>query len=506
MSHPRLARWSSVLLVTTALTTLPVLSARADEATLWDTVKVRTQQLVAFGGDTAHALYAWATGLGSGSRLADDLLGFSSKNLRDLELLADSAGYRLEDITIHRGAAAPEVSLDFVWQHPVDVHHKADLRDIIASDNGLVDEDTRAVVGTLLDAGQRAQTVPDERFQTRHVSIRLGHIPDLAFDFRTGDEEAAPHSAGIAGLMPTLVSSAAADEPGRLHLASSDIEEDPEPPAAIVEKQAEPVKAPPPATPAPTPAPVPEKKAEPAAPPAAAAPAPTPVPVPEKTAEPAAPPAAAAPAPTPVPAPEKAEPAAPPAAAPAPAPATPAEPAPAAKPAPGKSSALPAPFQVADATMPEAAPTVAPAPAPEPMKAEAPKAAAPAAAPAPAPEPMKAEAPKAAAPAAVPAPAPEPMKAEAPKPMAPAAVPAPAPEPMKAEAPKAAASYRVTLGHTNGRAAPSKEAAKLRALSPKDVLVKTGRSQGNWYEFVVNGESGPTARVWVHQSVFVESK
>ena len=583
MPLPRLARWSSVLLLTTSLVTLSVVPARADDTTLWDTVKLRTQQVFALGADTAHALSAWVSGLGGESRLAEDLLAFSNKDLRDLELLVDSAGYKLEDITIHRGAHAvgdADVTLGFTYQRAVDARHKSELREIIARDNALVDEDTRTIVGALLDATQRVQAAPPERFQSHRIQIHLGQPPEVAFDFRAqgpGAERAAPprHQTGIAGLMPTMVSSAAAatpaaaaltatavvvpGEPARARLAASDVEGDPAPPPPLPEAAAVPAAALAPAVvkpvaaePAPPPAPAAAAPAKPpeAAPEAKPAAAPAPLPaepakavdaVPEAkppadivgapeaakpesvTAEPpkaTAPEAAATPEPAkpvepaaaepakPAPA-EAAKPAAPlePAVTPAPAqPAAPSAPAPEpapepAKPEPGKSSAAPATFQVADAAEPAAVAKPEPAPAPEPAKAEAPKPAEPVAAakpePTPAPEPAKAEAPKPAEPVAAakpePAPAPEPVEAEAPKPAVPVAAAKPA-------------TYRVTLTHTNGHAGPSKDAAKLRAVSPKDVLVKTGKSQGKWFEFVVNGETGPTSKVWIYETVVTEIK
>ena len=258
MSFPRLARWSSVLLLSTALTTLPVLSARADDATLWETVKVRTQQVFALGGETVRSLYGWVAGFGGeNSRLAADLLAFTSKDLRDLELLVDSAGYRLEDITIHRRGETPDVTLGFAYQRAVDARHKAELRDIIARDNALVDEDTRSIVGSLLEATVRAQAMPRERFETHRILIHLGPTPQVAFNFQargTATEHGAlaQRTRTIGGLMPTMVSSAVAatpdqapplhltstavvvaGEPARTRLASSDVEGDPEPPKPL---------------------------------------------------------------------------------------------------------------------------------------------------------------------------------------------------------------------------------------------------------------------------------
>ena len=544
MPTPRLPRrrWPGVLLLTTSLIALAPALARADEATLWDTVKLRTQQVFALGGDTVHSLYAWLAGFGGESRLAEELLAFSNKDLRDLELLVDSAGYRLEDITIHRSAQSAgngEVTLSFAWQRAVDTRHKAELRDIIARDNALVDEDTRTIVGSLLDASQRAQKAPNERFQNHLIQIRLAKPPEVAFDFQApsagADHGARPHQTGIAGLMPAVISSANAATPGLtpatitisevpagIRLASSEPETDPDPPktvleakpAALVPTAPAPVAAAPAAKPAEAiPAAAPEAK-----PVAEPAPAVTPAPAAATTTEApnateavpeAKPPAdivgapeAAAPikaeaAPPTEPAKETkaAEPASEAKPEPAPAPTLPdpaktepAKPAEPPVPEPGKSSAAPAAFQVAEA-------------AAEPVKAEAPKPA----------EPVVEAKPE-------PTPAAEPVKAEAPKPAEPVAEakpePTPAAEPAKAEAPKPAepvaeakpATFRATLTHTNGRAGPSKDAAKLRAVSPKDVLVKTGKSKGKWSEYTVNGETGPNSKVWIYDTVVTEIK
>ncbi|MEI6556942.1 MAG: hypothetical protein WCO00_00935, partial [Rhodospirillaceae bacterium] len=118
-------------------------------------------------------------------------------------------------------------------------------------------------------------------------------------------------------------------------------------------------------------------------------------------------------------------------------------------------------------------------------------------------------------------PLPEPAKAEPPKPAeaAPAPPPAPAAEakpaaPLEAKPAPAAtpvvtarrATFRVTLTHTNGRAGPAKEAAVVRVVTPRDVLIRTGASKGRWFEVDILGATGPTARVWVHETVMVEIK
>ena len=485
MHSPRLARWSSVLLLTTSLAGLSAFPAHAADPTLWESVKSGTQQVLLAGSGTARELYSWISGTDGESRLAGELVALTNKDLRDLELLVESAGYRLEDITIHRGAGAnggADVTLGFAFQRAADPRRTAELREIIARDNALVDEDTRLILGSLLDASARSLTTPRERFETQRLQVRLGQPPRVTLDVQARASTLAerparqPHQNSMAALMPTMVSSASAATPvnatTRLQFASSEPESYPEPVA-----------------PQPAPAPAAPPAVKPAEPPAASAPvrapAAEPLPLPAAEAAKAAdsvseakPPAditgvAVSPPPEPV----KVE--------------------------------APAPVLPVVVAKPEPAP-VAPAPVvPEAVKAEAPAPVAPVVVAKPEPAPV--------APAPV---VPEPVKVEAPAPVAPVVVakpqpvpvaPAPVvPEAVKAEAPAAViakpATYRVTLKHTNGRAQPSGKAPKVRALSPKDVLVKTGNAKGRWVEFTVNGETGPRAKVWVYDEVFREAE
>ncbi|MEI6560350.1 MAG: hypothetical protein WCO00_18280, partial [Rhodospirillaceae bacterium] len=292
MPLPRLVRWSSALVLTAFLSGLPAVSARAGEATLWDTVKSRTQQVFSLGSGAVRSLYAWVLGFGGESRLAEDLVAFSNKDLRDLELLVESAGYKLDDITIHMSGQTrtpADVSLNFLWQRTIDARHKAELREIIARDNALVDDDTRVIVGSLLDAAARAQKVPADRFQGHRIQIRLGQPPQVAFDFQTPttgtDRTALPQRRGLAAMLPTMVSSAAAASPAADRLTPS---------ALVVTEEADRSRlaaaGPEPVPVAPLAAPEPAKAEAPgpASPTAAVVPAPEPAPAAEalKAAEP----------------------------------------------------------------------------------------------------------------------------------------------------------------------------------------------------------------------------
>jgi hypothetical protein len=200
----RTARWPGLLVGTVLLGTgLPAANAADpdtgwpvgrdhDGATLWDTVKADTQQLATIGNGVVRSLVAWLSGLdgGSQSQLATDLLTFTSRDLRDLEVLVDQAGYRLDEIIIHPGDpgqpdAPADVTLSFTGLHPIDARHQADLRSIVAANNALVDDDTRTIVGALLEAAAHAGTGPSpDRFRLHKVHVRLGHPATVVVDVR----------------------------------------------------------------------------------------------------------------------------------------------------------------------------------------------------------------------------------------------------------------------------------------------------------------------------------
>ncbi len=492
MHPPRLTRWSSVLLLTTSLAGLSAPPAHAADPTLWEQVKYGTQQIMLAGGDAAHDLAAWISGLQGGSRLAAELDALAGKDLRSLELLTESAGYRLADIIIHRDirtGAGAGVTLSFAFQHSADPRRTAELREIIARDNALVDEDTRIVLGALLDATVQTPAAPRERFETQRIEVRLGQPPLVTLDFQSRNALPAQarrdsnqsHLASLnLALIPAVAATGAERESAQIQLVSSE-------PAATDPNLIDPRPA--------------------AIPPSPVAQAPEPTPPATPLLVPAVAPVVAEPEQLPAAEAARATDSVTEAKPPAditgvnelPQAANPVKPAEAPSPEPLKVE-VPAPAPVAP---PEPLKVEVPAPAPvaqpEPLKVEAP-----APAPVAPPEPLKVE-----VPAPAPVAQPEPLKVEVP-----ALAPVAQPEPVRVEAPAPApaaevqplTTYRVTLKRTNGRAHPLRNAAKVRVLSPKDVLVKTGNAKGRWVEFTVNGETGPKSKVWIYDGVFREKK
>ena len=438
MSRHRLARRFSPLVVVTLLTVAPALDTHAESTsqgnvTIWDTVRAGASQMVTTCGGALHSLYAWVSGIGGsgGSRLADDLVSFSSKDLRDLELLVESAGYHLDDVNIHLGSPG-DVTLSFSYQHAIDPKRASELRDVVSSDNALVDTDSRTIVSALLDASARADSRSADNFRFHRVYVRLGSPPQVISDFQTRkagafNEPALFDATQLATAIPALVAVAAAATPetpfnavpaslvlstkgdAPLVVADGTSSVQPKPPMDMIgapdatkscERLPTPIATPAPEAPR-TPEPVgegPKLEQKPAAPEA------------PKTPEP-----------------------------------------------------------VNDAPKLEQKPAAPEAPkTPEPVS-DAPKLEQKPAAP---------EAPKTAVPLT-----------EPPKP---------------AESSQAAGGeevFRVTLSHVNGRHGPGTTSEVVRQVTPEQLLTKTGKSEGNWAEYAVVGETGPAARVWIHATV-----
>ncbi len=469
------ARSAGILVLSTFLAGAPAAQAASSDApTLWETVKSGTYQAVSGGSGLVWSLYSWMTGYGTGqSRLADDLVSFTTKDLRDLELLVGSTGYRLDTINIHLGTATPDVSLSFAWQRPIDAKRTAELREVIAADNALVDEDARVIVGALLDASMRVREVAPDNFRYHTVRVTLGNPPAVAFDLKTEKNAAsltrAPSMRAATPLPVTFAdseSSAARFIPASLTIGSDGLDN-----TRLLIADAEPVA--PRATVTTT---------IPAAAAAAAAPTPTPVPESVKTAAPesvkmiesvpdAQPPAdIVGVAPTAPQIPEAQAPA-----VQIPTAQIPAETPPAPIPAAVSAAPIPESIRSAESAPPTTVPVAAP-PAPEPVTAPAPVI----------PEPPKVESPK--------------MVEPTPAVIAP---PVPAAAPVKAVT---APSYRIidSMVLVHGRAKPVKSSAVVQDLSKGMVLHKTGKVEGAWLEFTLSGNN--TVKFWVHQRMIEEIK
>ncbi len=201
------ARWSGLVMVvavlagagisTTATADQGPRSAVDDGGTLWTTVKSDALGLVAFGTTTVRSLGIWLSSLSGGnSRLASDLLTFTGKDLRELEVLVDQAGYQLEDITIRLGDPdhPGDVTLNFTYRHPIDNRHQADLQSLVVGHNAAVDSDTGTIIAALLDAATRATATSSDRFPFHRVQVRLGQPPTVTLDFLAPNDRSANRS------------------------------------------------------------------------------------------------------------------------------------------------------------------------------------------------------------------------------------------------------------------------------------------------------------------------
>ncbi len=195
MGFFKTTHWPGLLAVALLVTATTPAAQAADTdtgapggATLWDTVKATTRQLIAIGDGTVRSLNTWLANPGGGSRLASTLLGLTNTDVRDLDSLVDQAGYRLEDITIRLCdpslvCGPSDVTLGFSYRHPADATRQTELRSTLDGSTLTVDDDTRALIGALLDAGAHAGSAPSDRLALDRVEVRLGRPPVVRLDF-----------------------------------------------------------------------------------------------------------------------------------------------------------------------------------------------------------------------------------------------------------------------------------------------------------------------------------
>ncbi|CAK0770265.1 hypothetical protein CCP2SC5_40052 [Azospirillaceae bacterium] len=161
--------------------------AECDEESLWEIVKNSTLTAVDYTSNALVSSFMWVSGWASASngyvRLGPELLNSSAKGFRDFEMLVDTAGYRLDGID-YDPVRKINVGLTFGFERHIDDRQRADLRDIIARESGLVGEGVSLIIAVLLEASERAEYVLNKGLKFESVRVQFGSSAEVDLGFR----------------------------------------------------------------------------------------------------------------------------------------------------------------------------------------------------------------------------------------------------------------------------------------------------------------------------------